>query len=844
MNIIKSTPPLQNSEFNFAKYSLFIFFIIIIFTANAAAQPVNCGLEIPDELNAVLIEEASAIEQFVSERGNSTLEDVPVRFTALTGPGGGINLSPGNVNTALGILNAAFEPAGLHFVQCGPINKIWDDRIKANNDIDHFTTSFSYTSGALEVYVGLIFGGVPPVLQLQPSYAPIPALSYQSGNPNFPADAYEHTNFAYMYINDLENAGFIHEIGHHYGLLHTFMPAKSYNVPVIDENTPDYPYPVLNSNNQMEPWWWGRELVIRNDVPQGVKTFYLKNSNTAGDLVSDTPADCSSNTPGYWPGCPITAQNITTCEFNSTLTYTDYNGDPINPPPAGLSLGRNYMSYWDKTCLNQFSQGQFDRIGYYYETVRKPEYTLDKCDNFTDKVEFEGSNEGLHNVTIRMRHPNDPRKCNVTTDDDGNFGGILHLEDLNAHIYHNGKKNTLAYANDPLRMHYDHTNCEWLQGVSTFDLVLIARHILGISPLASGYRIIAADANMNNAVTTFDIVEIRKLILGIYDKLPVPDQPWRYIPEFIPQDYSTAFNNNPFQVFDGEYLEQGWQFNLTNAFNGKKGFDGIKIGDVNGSWLNSSACPKEPDLPEDEGEKPVLIVPSTALDQNDVVALTFRVSNFQDVEASQLGINLPYNDFELLDVADISLPSYTNSDNFGLTHLEDNSVRTLWYDEDGGDKTLPDSTILFSLIVRAKQAIPDLQSKLKLDNSILKNCFWQDTSMTSIPTGLLVTVEPAPGERGEQVRSLDNIIAQNQVFRVFPNPAKDNAWALFKHTGRNATADLAIINGTGVTIHSWSVFVATGDNQIDIATFSEMPPGIYWIVLNIEGKSHVVKIVK
>jgi hypothetical protein len=57
-----------------------------------------------------------------------------------------------------------------------------------------------------------------------------------------------------------------------------------------------------------------------------------------------------------------------------------------------------------------------------------------------------------------------------------------------------------------------------LNGVSTYDLVLISKHILGIESLNSPYKMIAADANKSGSITTFDIVELRKMILGIYDK--------------------------------------------------------------------------------------------------------------------------------------------------------------------------------------------------------------------------------------------------------------------------------------------------------------------------------------
>ncbi|MFM8489473.1 MAG: hypothetical protein ACKOCH_24325, partial [Bacteroidota bacterium] len=80
-----------------------------------------------------------------------------------------------------------------------------------------------------------------------------------------------------------------------------------------------------------------------------------------------------------------------------------------------------------------------------------------------------------------------------------------------------------------------------LNGVTTYDLVLISKHILGIEPLSTPYKMIAADANKSNSITTFDIVELRKLILGIYTELP-NNTSWRFI------DKSQQFANpqNPF----------------------------------------------------------------------------------------------------------------------------------------------------------------------------------------------------------------------------------------------------------------------------------------------------------
>ena len=114
-----------------------------------------------------------------------------------------------------------------------------------------------------------------------------------------------------------------------------------------------------------------------------------------------------------------------------------------------------------------------------------------------------------------------------------------------------------------------------LNGVSTFDLVQINKHILGIKPLNSPYKMIAADANHSNSITTFDVVEIRKLILGIYSKFP-NNTSWR----FVNKDFVFSDPTNPFTTPFPETVQIiDMQFGLSDEF------VSVKIGDVNNTAI-------------------------------------------------------------------------------------------------------------------------------------------------------------------------------------------------------------------------------------------------------------------
>jgi len=116
-----------------------------------------------------------------------------------------------------------------------------------------------------------------------------------------------------------------------------------------------------------------------------------------------------------------------------------------------------------------------------------------------------------------------------------------------------------------------------LNGVSTLDVVLIQRHILGLQVLDSGYKLIAADVNNDEAVSGTDLVELRKLILGIYSSLPT-NTSWRFADSGTPMS-----TTNPWPFAEKISLASLDTDMMDETF------IGIKIGDVNNSVIASAA---------------------------------------------------------------------------------------------------------------------------------------------------------------------------------------------------------------------------------------------------------------
>lgn len=108
-------------------------------------------------------------------------------------------------------------------------------------------------------------------------------------------------------------------------------------------------------------------------------------------------------------------------------------------------------------------------------------------------------------------------------------------------------------------------------GVTTFDLIEIQKHILGNKLLDSPFKILAADANLDGKVSLLDIILLQKLLLGLIPELP-HGKSWR----FVPMDYAFPDPNNPFSAPQKVVVP-----NTADPTPSSFGFIGVKIGDVN-----------------------------------------------------------------------------------------------------------------------------------------------------------------------------------------------------------------------------------------------------------------------
>ncbi len=243
-------------------------------------------------------------------------------------------------------------------------------------------------------------------------------------------------------------------------------------------------------------------------------------------------------------------------------------------------------------------------------------------------------------------------------------------------------------------------------GVTTYDMVQIRKHILGVKPLESPYKIIAADINKSGSITTYDLVALRKVILGI-DQNFENNRSWR----FIRADYVFPNPTNPFE----EIFPEKYDIPLIESDMNGVNFMAIKVGDVDGSAAANHFSDANV---ESRSEQPFFFEMNDAyLYAGQEYEASVKSNGFNNVTSWQFTFVFDPKKLAVEDVAQGLLPNLT-TDNFGLSHLSDGYLTAAWdYD---APLTLPNKDPLFKVKFRAK-ANGYLSQMLKMNSEITRS---------------------------------------------------------------------------------------------------------------------------
>ncbi|MEM8583975.1 MAG: T9SS type A sorting domain-containing protein [Bacteroidota bacterium] len=309
--------------------------------------------------------------------------------------------------------------------------------------------------------------------------------------------------------------------------------------------------------------------------------------------------------------------------------------------------------------------------------------------------------------------------------------------------------------------------------VSTMDILMINRHILGIQELGSPYQHVVADVNMDEAINVLDAVHIRMVIMG---QTPIyPEGPsWR----FIDRDYE--FSSNSSEWLGEDFPEV---FNANDLPGDMLGADffSLEMGNVSDAALASATS-----------EGSVQARGSKAIVVKDI---TFRPGNTYSVSVSATELFGLQGTLELASGAELMDVTYgqLTAANLNLEQAA-NGLIAFSYDNVAGITEEP----LFTLELRATTA-GNLSDMISISDRI--------TNAEAYPT--TGGVANLGIDFGAAVNtSADFIVEQNS-----PNPVSDRT-VIDYNLPEAATVTLAIRDIQGRTVLVREMEAAAGSNRI------------------------------
>lgn len=226
-----------------------------------------------------------------------------------------------------------------------------------------------------------------------------------------------------------------------------------------------------------------------------------------------------------------------------------------------------------------------------------------------------------------------------------------------------------------------------LNGISTLDMLMISKHILGVAPLQSPYQLIAADVNRSGGVSTLDMIALRKLILG--DELELTQNTsWR----FVEESYVFPDPTNPWEEDFPELLNLN---NLPAAGVYGADFVAIKVGDVSLDAQPNNLMGIENRSFEDDFQ---LQLEDKQLEAGQEYRIEVT-ANLAAILGYQGSLRFAQATVELVDV----LPGVMRQEHFGTSFI-DKGVLTLSWNQQL-DQPMAKESRLFTLVFYAKEAV-------------------------------------------------------------------------------------------------------------------------------------------
>jgi hypothetical protein len=337
-------------------------------------------------------------------------------------------------------------------------------------------------------------------------------------------------------------------------------------------------------------------------------------------------------------------------------------------------------------------------------------------------------------------------------------------------------------------------NDDITNGVSTLDIVLIQRHILGLKTFSSPYKYLAADVNNSKSVTAKDISDIRKVILGVTRDFPNQTPIWK----FIKADHQFA---NPDQPWDAPAIIESTQLqDILDQVN----FMGIKSGDIDQSATVNLKAPVD-----SRSEANYYWVLSNARVVSDqIIEVDVICNSDMEIDGFQMGLEIADLRNKIIDIKSSSLEltkdEYVVSDKF----IKVSSVQQTAL-------SLVKNQVLFTIILHTDQFNKNIGNALNALSEFSSEVYIEEKKQNLV------------------FRNENHSVAQKNLLTAFPiqpNPFSKDASLRFE-LPEPGNVNLHVYDISGKKILTIDYYCSQGKNEIRLRRQDLKIDGLLYYVL-------------
>ncbi len=373
-----------------------------------------------------------------------------------------------------------------------------------------------------------------------------------------------------------------------------------------------------------------------------------------------------------------------------------------------------------------------------------------------------------------------------------------------------------AFDNNPANEEYVITvgkNDNHSNGVSTLDLVLIQRHILGFTDLDSPYKVIAADINNDENVSSIDIVELRKIVLGVQEEFS-ENTSWRFVD--AGQEFTDPMDPWPID-------EQREIADLATPMSNEH-FVAVKIGDVNATAQhNVSGVSTE----VRSGKSMLLEIEERVVKAGELIDIEVTCADFKIVSGLQGTLEFNGLIYQTIGARALDL----KSSNVGL--ISDNMITISW---NTNTAVSTEHTLFVIQVLATKDGM--LSDMISMTKRLVAAEVYASSSFgASFGNNFEIQTLELLVRRGDS-KLVSNILYQNE-----PNPFKTMTEISF-NLAEEGLATLTIMDVTGKVVYVTTIEHKMGQNTIKLDKRDLlMASGIFYYTIESDDFSQTKKMI-